>query len=60
MIEAGLGRPPTPEEIDRWSALVRDLAADHRIAEGAILHSPAILNDAAHALFNTKEFIYIR
>jgi hypothetical protein len=60
MFETGYGRLPTPPEVERWSTIVHDFAGEHRIAEGAILQSPAIWKDAAHALFNTKEFIYIR
>jgi hypothetical protein len=60
MFETGLGRSPTVAEIERWTAIVRDLAAEHRVAEGAVLQSQIIWKDVAHALFNTKEFIYIR
>jgi hypothetical protein len=60
MFEIGLCRVPTLAEIENWSRLIRELASEHRVAESAILASPAIWKDAAHALFNTKEFIYIR
>lgn len=60
MFDAGLSREPTSFEIENWSRLIRDLANEHRVADSAILVSPAIWKDAAHALFNTKEFIYIR
>jgi hypothetical protein len=60
MFKDGLGRPPSAAEVDRWSSLVREFAAEHGIAEPAILQSAAIWKDVAHALFNVKEFIYIR
>jgi hypothetical protein len=48
MFEKALGRPPSPEESDKAQALLASLGA----AED--------LTPLAHALFNLKEFIYLR
>jgi hypothetical protein len=54
-----LGRAPS--ESDRASCLeaLHSLAADHGVAEGEILASRAVWKDAAHMMFNLKEFIFI-
>ncbi|MEW4569014.1 PSD1 and planctomycete cytochrome C domain-containing protein [Tautonia sp. JC769] len=60
MFQEALGRAPNPAELQRWSSLVNDLAVERSIASGAILTSAELWADVAHALFNTKEFLYLR
>lgn len=60
MFASAFGRPPTAAEIERWRAAVADLAALHGAANDDVLRSVPVWKDVAHALFNTKEFIYIR
>ena len=60
MFEVALGRPPTDADLARWSGLVGDLAAAHGMSREKALTSAAVWKDVAHALFNVKEFIYVR
>ena len=53
-------RSPTDAELDRWSDAVAEIGALHGVAAGQELTSLVIWKDIAHALFNTKEFIYVR
>jgi hypothetical protein len=55
-----LGRPPTSEESARWTAAVHEFAAGHQIADKDVMGSLVVWRDVAHALYNTKEFIYVR
>jgi len=60
LFRTAFARNPTNEEINRWSTAVGDLAALHGVNQDDQLQSLKIWNDVAHAIFNTKEFIYIR
>ena len=60
MFATALGRTPTPEELERWSAAVVDFASQHGVSGADVLQSVPVWKDVAHSLFNTKEFIYIR
>ncbi|MDB5308425.1 MAG: hypothetical protein JWO38_2627 [Gemmataceae bacterium] len=60
MFRRAFGRFPTDVEVQRWATLVADLAESHAVPTAKVLASPAVWKDVAHALFNTKEFIYIR
>jgi len=40
--------------------LIRQLAGDTVTDQKAILANESVWQDAAHAIFNTKEFIYIQ
>jgi hypothetical protein len=60
MFREALGRGPNPTEQHRWSSLINDLATERSIAPGDILSSAELWADVAHALFNTKEFLYLR
>ena len=59
MFEGALGRPPTKTEVDSSLAYLADLAREHNAAEGG-LSNENVWRDYAQALFNFKEFIYIR
>jgi hypothetical protein len=62
------GREPTEAETKRWSLAARDLSAnteakssaDAAAFESAVLKEPAVWTALAHAMFNTKEFLYYR
>ena len=60
MFRTALGRSPTTAEVERWAKLVNDLAADHGVAPDRVVASAEVWKDVAHALFNAKEFIYLR
>jgi hypothetical protein len=60
MFERALGRAPEADERARWGQLVTDLAALHGVPSDAALGSVPVWADVAHALFNAKEFIYVR
>ncbi|MDG1893303.1 MAG: PSD1 and planctomycete cytochrome C domain-containing protein [Fuerstiella sp.] len=50
-----LGRPPSNHEVKRWAAAVSDFAQSNDL-----ITDKAAWSELAHALFNTKEFIYYR
>jgi hypothetical protein len=60
MFGTALGREATAEELIRWTGAVQDLAALHQVSPGECMTSLVVWKDAAHAVFNLKEFIYIR
>jgi hypothetical protein len=60
MFAIALGRMPTADETSRWTNAAADLAQLHNVAPESLLTSVPVWKDVAHALFNTKEFIYIR
>ncbi|WP_072022268.1 PSD1 and planctomycete cytochrome C domain-containing protein [Zavarzinella formosa] len=60
MFRVALGRPATTGELERWKVAVRDFASAHGIADGQVMASPVVWKDIAHAMFNVKEFIYVR
>lgn len=60
MFQTALSRPPSPEENERFERAVAQLAELHQRTGLAILKSREVWQDMAHAMFNLKEFIYIR
>jgi hypothetical protein len=60
MFQAAFSRPPTDAEQSRWTDALHDLAELHEIPEESILANYVIWQDVAHALFNTKEFLYLQ
>ena len=54
-----LGRAPTESDRENAIAAVHRLAAAHAVAESDLLASRAVWKDAAHMIFNLKEFIFI-
>lgn len=58
MIGRALGRPGKQSEVDALTRLVR-LSASKRGLSESLLTQPLIWQDAAHAVFNLKEFIYV-
>lgn len=60
MFVRALGRKPSDEELNRWTTAIADLAVAHGVGADAAMQCVPVLKDVAHALFNTKEFIYLR
>jgi hypothetical protein len=60
MFRTALGRLPDEAERARFSGLTKELASLHKTAPDQILKSREVWKDMAHALFNLKEFIYLR
>jgi hypothetical protein len=60
MFRTAYGREPTTDELDRWNAAVGDVATLNHVLPENVLSSAAVWKDVAHAVFNTKEFIYVR
>jgi hypothetical protein len=47
-------------ELARWSVMVDDLAALHKVPPETLMGSVSVWKDIAHAVYNLKEFIYTR
>ncbi len=60
MYSAALGRPPQRAESERMASLARELGGLHGVPPEALLNSLPVWRDMAHAVFNLKEFIYLR
>ncbi|MBM3727116.1 MAG: DUF1553 domain-containing protein [Acidobacteria bacterium] len=56
MFREAFGRPPDPAETARWTTAARDFAEIHRDN----LDSVKVWKEVAHAMFNAKEFLYVR
>ena len=59
MFQSALSRPPRDEERNRFTQVVGQLAELHQVPSDQILQSHPVWKDAAHAMFNLREFIYI-
>ena len=59
MLAAALARPPKPEETERLLKLVRRSAELRGESKASLLNCQLAWQDAAHAIFNLKEFIYV-
>ncbi len=60
MFLKAVGREATSEELSRWANAVRDFAETEHIPEADWLASASLWQTMAHAMFNTKEFLYVR
>lgn len=60
MFQRSLGRPPKPEEQKRFVTLIRQLAGKPSSSDTDLLQNTSVWQDAAHAMFNMKELVYIR
>lgn len=60
MFAQAVARPPTAEESDRLMRLLARLAELRGVTAEEVLRAQAEWQDFAHALFNMKEFIYVR
>lgn len=59
MLEAGLARKPTDAETARLVQLVKQSAALRDTGEASLLDCQPAWQDAAHAIFNLKEFVHV-
>ena len=59
MFAAALGRPPRDDERARFAELAARLAELHQVPPANLLSSREVWQDLAHAMFNTREFIYV-
>jgi hypothetical protein len=60
MFRTALGRLPDDGERTRFAGLAKELASLHKAAPEKILESREVWKDMAHAVFNLKEFTYLR
>lgn len=60
MFRAALGRWPDDIERARFTGLAKELASLHNTSQDQVLKSRDVWKDIAHAIFNLKEFIYLR
>lgn len=58
MLQRALARPPRPQEIAALTQLVQQSAALRGTAN-RVMTSLEVWQDAAHAIFNLKEFLYV-
>ena len=59
LFREALGRTISISESEACVEAVRNLAKAHGVAEAEVLTSRAVWKDAAHMMFNLKEFIFI-
>ena len=60
MFVKAMGRHASSEELSRWSEAARDFASEEKIPESEVLRCQSVWQTMAHAMFNTKEFLYVR
>ena len=60
MFQRALGREPEREELTRWVKAIQEIADLYGKEVLPLMQSARVWTDAAHALFNSKEFIYVR
>ena len=60
MLRESYSRDISLEEVSKWKSAVEDLARLHEIPPTKIMESQKLWADVAHAIFNSKEFIYVR
>jgi hypothetical protein len=60
IFQTAIGRLPTESELQRWSQAVRSFAMDHNVQPSELIKSLPVWQDITHAVFNMKEFIYIK
>ena len=59
LVHGDLGRPPSDPDRAHCREAIHALASTHGVAEADLLASRAVWKDAAHMMFNLKEFIFI-
>lgn len=60
MFRAALGRLPDETERTRFIGLMKELGSLHKAPADQLLKNREVWKDIAHAIFNLKEFIYLR
>ncbi len=58
MFLTAYGRHPETSEVKRWTALIEELGGTRE--QSGLLQNPEVWRHVAHAMFNSKEFIYYR
>lgn len=59
MFESAMNRPPSDVERLRFEQGIAQFAELHQVPMGEVLQNPTVWKEAAHAMFNLSEFIYI-
>ena len=60
MFERALGRKPSPEERDQAATFLSSLESEHSVKPGGLLKAVSVWRDFAEAIWNFKEFVYVR
>lgn len=60
MFRTAFARSANQSELSRWREAVHELAQIHAVDSMSILTNEQLWREIAHAVFNTKEFIYIK
>ncbi len=60
MFRTALGRLPDDAERARFVSLANETASLHKVEAAKFLESRDVWKDVAHAIFNLKEFVYVR
>lgn len=60
MFRTALGRLPDDAERARFTSLANEVASLHKVASEKLMDSQVVWKDVAHAIFNLKEFVYVR
>ena len=60
MFSKAIGREATSEELSLWKNAARDFANAEQIPDAEMLTSGSLWQTLAHAMFNIKEFLYVR
>ena len=69
MFQLAFGREPAPRELARWRKAIDDIAGLYQdvpekspssSGTGGVMQSLPVWRDIAHAMFNAKEFLYVR
>jgi hypothetical protein len=60
MFRTALGRLPDAAERSRFVSLANEIAGLHKVEPDKRLTSREVWKDVAHAIFNLKEFVYVR
>ena len=60
MFRGAFARQPKHDEIERWLTLIGDLQKARRVSDAGVLTDLEIWKAVCHAVYNSKEFIYIR
>lgn len=60
MFSKAIGREATSDELSLWKDAARDFAVAEKFSEANMLASSSLWQTLAHAMFNIKEFLYVR
>ncbi|MCX6592376.1 MAG: PSD1 and planctomycete cytochrome C domain-containing protein [Acidobacteria bacterium] len=60
MFRTALGRAPEAAETERFVGLTKELASLQKVPADKLMGSRELWKDVAHAVFNLKEFVYLR